>query len=90
MWCPGPTAKRKPRRVAELVGFAKAIDRPVRIQLTRSQMYSMAGHQPATIQTIALGADRDGKLVGIEHQSISPDLPLKLASRISYAPIDDA
>ena len=51
---------------------AKAIGRPVRIQLTRAQMYSMAGHQPATIQTIALGADRDGKLVGIEHQSISP------------------
>ena len=51
---------------------AKAIDRPVRMQLTRAQMYSMAGHQPATIQTVALGADRDGKLVGIEHQSISP------------------
>jgi xanthine dehydrogenase YagR molybdenum-binding subunit len=51
---------------------AKAIDRPVRMQLTRAQMYSMVGHQPATIQTIALGADRDGKLVGIQHQSISP------------------
>jgi xanthine dehydrogenase YagR molybdenum-binding subunit len=51
---------------------AKAIDRPVRMQLTRAQMYSMAGHQPATIQTVALGADRDGKLVGIQHQSISP------------------
>ena len=51
---------------------AKAIDRPVRMQLTRAQMYSMAGHQPATIQTIALGAGRDGKLVGIQHQSISP------------------
>ncbi len=51
---------------------AKAIGRPVRIQLTRAQMYSMVGHQPATIQTVALGADRDGKLVGIEHQSISP------------------
>lgn len=51
---------------------AKAIGRPVRIQLTRAQMYSMAGHQPATLQTISLGADRDGKLVAIEHQSISP------------------
>jgi xanthine dehydrogenase YagR molybdenum-binding subunit len=51
---------------------AKAIDRPVRVQLTRAQMYSMAGHQPATIQTIALGAGGDGKLVGIQHQSISP------------------
>lgn len=51
---------------------AKAIDRPVRIQLTRAQMYSMAGHQPATLQTITLGADGDGKLTGIHHQSISP------------------
>ena len=51
---------------------AKAIGRPVRIQLTRAQMYSMAGHQPATIQRISLGAERDGKLVAIQHQSISP------------------
>ena len=37
---------------------AKVVGRPVRIQLTRAQMYSMVGHQPATIQTIALGADK--------------------------------
>src|SRR2546422_3891437 len=35
-------------------------------------MYSMAGHQPATIQTLALGATRHGKLTGIRHDSISP------------------
>ena len=51
---------------------AKVLSRPVRLQLTRAQMYSMAGHQPATIQTIALGAGRDGKLTGIRHDSISP------------------
>ena len=51
---------------------AKVLDRPVRIQLTRAQMYSMVGHQPATIQTIALAADKDGKLAGIRHGSISP------------------
>ena len=51
---------------------AKVLKRPVRLQLTRAQMYSMVGHQPATIQTIALGADRDGKLTGIRHDSISP------------------
>jgi len=51
---------------------AKVLNRPVRVQLTRAQMYSMVGHQPATIQTIALGADRDGKLTGIRHDSISP------------------
>jgi xanthine dehydrogenase YagR molybdenum-binding subunit len=35
-------------------------------------MYSMVGHQAATIQRIALGAGKDGKLTGIRHDSISP------------------
>ena len=51
---------------------AKVLAQPVRIQLTRAQMYSMAGHQPATIQRITLGADASGKLTGINHESISP------------------
>jgi xanthine dehydrogenase YagR molybdenum-binding subunit len=51
---------------------AKVLNRPVRLQVTRAQMYSMVGHQAATIQTIALGADTDGKLTGIRHESISP------------------
>ena len=51
---------------------ARVLKRPVRLQLTRAQMYSMAGHQPATIQTIALGAGKDGTLTGIRHDSISP------------------
>ncbi|MGH8128934.1 MAG: xanthine dehydrogenase family protein molybdopterin-binding subunit [Gammaproteobacteria bacterium] len=51
---------------------AKVLKRAVHVQLTRAQMYSMAGHQPASIQTIALGAGRNGKLTGIRHDSISP------------------
>jgi xanthine dehydrogenase YagR molybdenum-binding subunit len=51
---------------------AKVLKRPVRVQLTRAQLYSMVGHQPASVQTIALGASRDGKLTGIRHDSISP------------------
>jgi len=51
---------------------AKVLRRPVRMQLTRAQMYSMVGHQPATIQTVALGAGKDGKLTGIRHDTISP------------------
>ncbi len=51
---------------------AQVLARPVHVQLTRAQMYSMAGHQPATIQAIALSADRNGKLAGIRHESISP------------------
>src|SRR5260221_996386 len=51
---------------------AKVVTRPVRVQLTRAQMYSMVGHQAATVQTIALGADRDGRLSGIRHDSVNP------------------
>jgi xanthine dehydrogenase YagR molybdenum-binding subunit len=54
---------------------AKVVNRPVRLQLTRAQMYSMAGHQAATVQKIALGADRDGKLTGIRHDSVNPTSP---------------
>ncbi|WMT76379.1 xanthine dehydrogenase family protein molybdopterin-binding subunit [Bradyrhizobium sp. Ash2021] len=50
---------------------AKAVDRPVRLQLTRAQMYSMVGHQSATVQTIAVGARENGKLTGIRHESVS-------------------
>lgn len=51
---------------------SRALHRAVRLQLTRAQMYSMVGHQPATIQTMAIGADREGKLAGIKHDSVSP------------------
>ena len=50
---------------------ARAVGRPVRLQLTRAQMYSMVGHQSATVQTIAIGARQDGKLIGIRHESVS-------------------
>jgi xanthine dehydrogenase YagR molybdenum-binding subunit len=51
---------------------AKVVNRAVRLQLSRAQMYSMVGHQPATVQSIALGANRDGRLTGIRHDSINP------------------
>jgi xanthine dehydrogenase YagR molybdenum-binding subunit len=51
---------------------AQVVKRPVRLQLTRAQMYAMVGHQPATVQTIKLGADRDGRLTGIRHDSVNP------------------
>jgi xanthine dehydrogenase YagR molybdenum-binding subunit len=51
---------------------AKVLNRPVCVQLTRAQMYSMVGHHAATIQTITLGANMGGKLTGIRHENISP------------------
>ena len=51
---------------------AKVVNRPVLLQLSRAQMYSMVGHQAGTVQTIALGANSDGNLSGIRHDSINP------------------
>ena len=51
---------------------AKVLNRPVHVQLARAQMYSMVGHQVASIQVIRLGAERTGKLNGIRHDSVTP------------------
>jgi xanthine dehydrogenase YagR molybdenum-binding subunit len=50
---------------------AKVVRRPVRLQLTRAQMYTMVGHQPECRQTIALGATKDGQLTAMRHQAIN-------------------
>src|SRR5262249_31813858 len=46
---------------------AKVAARPVRLELTRAQMYTLSGHQPASRQTVTLGATSDGRLTAIEH-----------------------
>lgn len=47
---------------------ARHVGRPVKLVLTRKQMFHITGHRPRTIQRIALGATRDGKLTGIIHE----------------------
>lgn len=39
--------------------------RPVRLALTRQQMFSLAGYRTPTIQRMSLAADRDGRLAAI-------------------------
>jgi xanthine dehydrogenase YagR molybdenum-binding subunit len=48
---------------------AKVVNRPVRVELTRQQMFSGTGHRTPTFQTIALAATRDGNLQAIRHHS---------------------
>lgn len=50
---------------------AKMVKRPVRVQLTRRQMFTMVGYRPMAWQKIAAGATKDGKLTGITHHAIS-------------------
>jgi xanthine dehydrogenase YagR molybdenum-binding subunit len=49
---------------------AIALERPVRLVLTRQQMYGL-GYRPATIERLALGAKKDGTLDAITHEAIA-------------------
>jgi xanthine dehydrogenase YagR molybdenum-binding subunit len=50
---------------------ARATKRPVKLALTRAQMFTSVGHRPAAVQQLSLGATRDGQLTAIEHVSTS-------------------
>jgi xanthine dehydrogenase YagR molybdenum-binding subunit len=41
--------------------------RPVKLALSRQQMFTLAGHRTPTIQRLRLGADADGALVALSH-----------------------
>src|SRR6185436_3798422 len=45
--------------------------RPVKLVLTRAQMFTSVGHRPNTIQQLSVGASRDGQFAAIEHVSTS-------------------
>jgi xanthine dehydrogenase YagR molybdenum-binding subunit len=49
---------------------ARALERSVRLVLTRRQMYGL-GHRPASIERLALGAEPDGTLDSITHEAIA-------------------
>lgn len=47
---------------------ARELGRPVKLVLTRPQMFTSIGHRPPTVQRIALGATRDGRLLALHHE----------------------
>ena len=48
---------------------AKKVQKPVKLVLSRNQMSYMVGYRPHTLQKVSLGASKDGKLLGISHES---------------------
>lgn len=48
---------------------AKQVKRPVKVVLTRPQMFSLVGYRPQSWQKVKLGADSDGRFTGIVHQA---------------------
>ena len=49
---------------------ARELKRPVKLVYTRTQMFTGHGHRPYTIQRLALGAERSGKLSAMIHQVV--------------------
>ena len=50
---------------------AREVGRPVKLVLTRRQMFGPVGGRPMTVQRVTLGATRDGTLTAIRHHSTS-------------------
>jgi xanthine dehydrogenase YagR molybdenum-binding subunit len=47
---------------------ARVVGRPVKLMLSRREMYYGVGYRPHTVQHVALGASRDGRLAAIVHE----------------------
>ena len=50
---------------------ARELGRPVKLVLTRRQMFGPVGGRPHTVQYVTLGARRDGTLTAMRHDSIA-------------------
>jgi xanthine dehydrogenase YagR molybdenum-binding subunit len=49
---------------------ARELKRPVKVVYTRTQMFTGHGYRPYTIQKVALGAERSGKLTAMIHEAV--------------------
>ncbi|GAA3779163.1 xanthine dehydrogenase family protein molybdopterin-binding subunit [Plantactinospora mayteni] len=65
-------SKGTPRCTPVLAAMAaRQVGRPVRLALTRQQLFGPVGYRTPVIQRIRLGADADGRLAAICHDAIS-------------------
>jgi xanthine dehydrogenase YagR molybdenum-binding subunit len=86
-------AKGTPRPNAVLAAMAAAVvGRPVKVAITRQQMFAVVGYRTPTIQRVRLGAAPDGRLTAIGHDVIEQTSTLRefaeqtaVATRHMYA-----
>lgn len=50
---------------------AKKLNRPVKLVLTRPQMFSLIGYRPQSWQKVNIAADAEGNFLSINHEAIS-------------------
>jgi xanthine dehydrogenase YagR molybdenum-binding subunit len=51
--------------------------RPVKLALTRQQMFSLVGYRTPTLQRLRLGADADGRITAIVHEALEQTSRIK-------------
>jgi xanthine dehydrogenase YagR molybdenum-binding subunit len=49
---------------------SEAVGQPVKLAITRQQMFAMVGYRTPTIQRVRLAADREGHLTAVEHNVV--------------------
>ena len=65
----GAALRTWPHEIAAVLA-AKVVKRPVKLVLSRADMFTSVGYRPHTWQKVGIGATADGKLVGITHEAI--------------------
>ena len=86
-------AKLAPRPPVMLAAIAAlVVGRPVKVAVTRQQMFALTGYRTPTIQRVRLGAGRDGRLTAIAHEVVEQTSTLAefaeqtaVATRMLYA-----
>ncbi|HEY3922190.1 MAG TPA: xanthine dehydrogenase family protein molybdopterin-binding subunit, partial [Gaiellaceae bacterium] len=64
-------SKGTPRPQVVLAALAaRVVSLPVKVAVTRQQMFAMTGYRTPTIQRIRLGAGRDGRLTAVVHDVV--------------------
>jgi xanthine dehydrogenase YagR molybdenum-binding subunit len=86
-------SKGTPRpHVILAVMASQVVGRPVKLAVTRQQMFAVTGYRTPTIQRMRLGSDRDGRIAALCHDAILQTSTVRefgeqaaLPSRMMYA-----
>ncbi|HVW96094.1 MAG TPA: xanthine dehydrogenase family protein molybdopterin-binding subunit [Mucilaginibacter sp.] len=65
----GSALRTWPHEIAAVLA-AKVVGKPVKLVLSRADMFTSVGYRPYTWQKVSIGANADGKLAGIRHEAI--------------------
>ena len=63
----GAKGTPKPNAIVAALA-ARHVQRPVKLAVTRQQMFAITGYRTPTIQRLRLGADAEGRLTAISHE----------------------